>query len=72
FTGQRILTWETPETKETKTPTPYCEQGLDSNPGNLELNLTIFLFCLSYKSIRSLLCVMYILLHVLQTVLKVL
>ncbi|KAK5602134.1 hypothetical protein CRENBAI_016135 [Crenichthys baileyi] len=33
FTGQRILTWETPETKEAKTPTPHCEQGSDSNPG---------------------------------------
>lgn len=33
FTGQRILTWDTPETKEVKTTTPHCQQGSDSNAG---------------------------------------
>ncbi|KAM3833987.1 DNA-directed primase/polymerase protein-like, partial [Diretmus argenteus] len=26
-TGQRILTWETPDTKESKTTTPHCQQS---------------------------------------------
>lgn len=55
FTGQRILTWDTPETKEVKTTTPHCQQGLDSNPGNPEFSFAIFNFSLSYKSICSLL-----------------
>ncbi|KAM4750895.1 DNA-directed primase/polymerase protein [Anableps anableps] len=33
FTGQRILTWDIPETKEVKTPTPQSQHGSDSNPG---------------------------------------
>ncbi|XP_008409909.1 DNA-directed primase/polymerase protein isoform X2 [Poecilia reticulata] len=33
FTGQRILTWDAPETKEVKSPTAQSQQGLDSNQG---------------------------------------
>ncbi|XP_022064200.2 DNA-directed primase/polymerase protein [Acanthochromis polyacanthus] len=35
FTGQRVLTWDVPETNETKTSTPHCQQGSASNPDAL-------------------------------------
>ncbi|TNM85901.1 hypothetical protein fugu_008172 [Takifugu bimaculatus] len=31
FTGQRILTWEVPETTEAKTSRPRCQHGSDTN-----------------------------------------
>ncbi|XP_072241131.1 DNA-directed primase/polymerase protein-like [Leuresthes tenuis] len=33
FTGQRILTWDVPETHESKSSAPLCPQGLASCPG---------------------------------------
>ncbi|XP_040000901.1 DNA-directed primase/polymerase protein isoform X2 [Xiphias gladius] len=35
FTGQRILTWDVPETKESKTWRPNCQQGTATNPESL-------------------------------------
>ncbi|XP_070769076.1 DNA-directed primase/polymerase protein [Enoplosus armatus] len=32
FTGQRILTWDVPETKESKTSRPFGQQGSATNP----------------------------------------
>lgn len=37
FTGQRILTWDVPETKEAKTSRFHCQQGSATNPGSPEL-----------------------------------
>ncbi|KAM9770474.1 DNA-directed primase/polymerase protein [Menidia menidia] len=33
FTGQRILTWDIPETNEHKSSAPHCQQESDSCPG---------------------------------------
>ncbi|KAM9363872.1 DNA-directed primase/polymerase protein [Symphorus nematophorus] len=35
FTGQRILTWDVPETKEAKTARPHCQQGSATNTDSL-------------------------------------
>ncbi|XP_071359369.1 DNA-directed primase/polymerase protein isoform X2 [Trachinotus anak] len=35
FTGQRILTWDVPETKESKTTSLHCQQGSATTPGSL-------------------------------------
>ncbi|XP_051242264.1 DNA-directed primase/polymerase protein isoform X2 [Dicentrarchus labrax] len=35
FTGQRILTWDVPETKEAKTLRSPCQQGSSTNPDSL-------------------------------------
>ncbi|XP_074486026.1 DNA-directed primase/polymerase protein isoform X1 [Sebastes fasciatus] len=35
FTGQRILTSDVPETKESKTSQPHCQQGSATYPGSL-------------------------------------
>uniref|UniRef100_UPI003AAA5D69 DNA-directed primase/polymerase protein n=1 Tax=Centroberyx gerrardi TaxID=166262 RepID=UPI003AAA5D69 len=35
FTGQRILTWDVPDTSECKTTTPHCQQGSTATPGSL-------------------------------------
>lgn len=39
FTGQRILTWDGPEAKEAKTSRPPCQQGSDTNQGDLYLSI---------------------------------
>ncbi|XP_070710407.1 DNA-directed primase/polymerase protein [Pempheris klunzingeri] len=35
FTGQKILTWDVPETKEFKTQRPHCPKGSVTNPESL-------------------------------------
>ncbi|KAM7394327.1 hypothetical protein PAMP_021139 [Pampus punctatissimus] len=35
FTGQKILKWDVPETKESKNTRPYCQQEPMINPGSL-------------------------------------
>ncbi|XP_035492082.2 DNA-directed primase/polymerase protein isoform X2 [Scophthalmus maximus] len=40
FTGQRILTWDVPETKELSAPRRQCQQGSATNPGSLAGCLT--------------------------------
>ncbi|KAF3687721.1 DNA-directed primase/polymerase protein [Channa argus] len=40
FTGQRILTWDIPETKESKTSKPYCQEGSAPNSASLSGGLS--------------------------------
>ncbi|XP_040891408.1 DNA-directed primase/polymerase protein isoform X2 [Toxotes jaculatrix] len=40
FTGQSILSWDVPETKESKTCRPHHQPGSDTDPGSLSGSLT--------------------------------
>lgn len=50
FTGQKILTWDVPGTKEAKTLRPHCEQESAKDPGNTGLTLRLLFYIVDIRA----------------------